>query len=682
MGVSGGPKSNVDGLIFHLDPANKRSYPGTGTTIYDLSGNNYTSYFANGALLADDVVRVDGADDYIATPLFNLTAPITVTAWVKNVVNEGIVFGASGSGVVYGNSEYIFYFLGKTIVVQGNPGGAKTFQFPQLNLNQWSYIVMTRDASNNMSIYLNAVGSTSNSQSYSNTLQMNQIGRYSNFSNQYNVKGSIGEVKIYNRALSATEILQNYNVSKTRYNVVENIISNGLVLNFDASNPSSYVGTGVTINNIAGVGNTGILTNGPTFSQLNGGSIVFDGTNDYINVADSPSLGMSSTNTVTVYAWFHATADGINSTREIIHKRNNDPTYVSYGISWGSSSNKNILFSRFGFDDGTVSDLNSDALPKLKWINACTTFDGSVHNMYVDGNLVKTASVSNKRIKDDNLPVTLGSFNGTQEYFQGYISDAKIYNRALSSSEVLQNYNATKNRYIKVLPPIADAIVLNLDAGSRASYVGTGTSWYDLSGNNNNSTLVGSPVFSGTNPLYYFSFDSNTKSATLPTSVLNNYSSGTIECSVYVTNLSTSFIFARQRNGVNSYNVLSVGSYSGTTGTFASGTSGIVYYHNKNSQTILNSATALSANTWYRLAVTFNTSGVTLYINGVQNATLAGDYSVPNDLTVDPRIGAWIADSVNRPMNGRIDQFQVYSRALTASEILQNFNYYRTRYGI
>ena len=50
--------------------------------------------------------------------------------------------------------EYIFYFLGKTLVVQGDPGGGKTFQFPQLNLNQWSNLVMTRDASNNMSIYL------------------------------------------------------------------------------------------------------------------------------------------------------------------------------------------------------------------------------------------------------------------------------------------------------------------------------------------------------------------------------------------------------------------------------------------------------------------------------------------------------------------------------------------------
>jgi hypothetical protein len=210
MGISGGPKSNVDGLIFHLDPANKRSYPGTGTTIFDLSGNNYTSYFANGALLADDVVRVDGADDYIATPIFNLTAPNTVTAWVKNVVNDSIVFGSYNGGV-YANSEYIFQYFNKTIIIQGNPGGAKTFQVPDLKLNQWSYLAMTRDSSNNMSVFLNGVASSSNPQSYSNNLNFNQIGRYSNFSNQYNVKGSIGEVKIYSRALSSTEILQNYN---------------------------------------------------------------------------------------------------------------------------------------------------------------------------------------------------------------------------------------------------------------------------------------------------------------------------------------------------------------------------------------------------------------------------------------------------------------------------------------
>jgi hypothetical protein len=669
MGISGGPKSYPDGLIFHLDPANKRSYPGTGTTIFDLSGNNYTSYFANGALLADDVVRVDGADDYIATPIFNLTAPVTVSAWVKNVVNEGIVFGSYNGGV-YANAEYIFYYVDKTLIIQGS-GGAKTFQAPGLKLNQWSYLAMTRDSSNNMSVFLNGVASSSNPQSYSNNLNFNQIGRYSNFSNQYNVKGSIGEVKIYSRALSSTEILQNYNVSKARYNVVENIITNGLVLNFDAANPNSYAGTGITINNIAGVGNTGILTNGPTFSQLNGGSIVFDGTNDYINVADSPSLGMSSTNAVTVYAWFHATADGINSTREIIHKRNNDPTYVSYGISWGSSSNKNILFSRFGFDDGTVSDLNSDALPKLKWINACTTFDGSVHNMYVDGNLAKTASVSNKRIKDDNLPVTLGSFNGTQEYFQGYISDAKIYNRALSSTEVLQNYNATKNRYIKVLPPISDALVLNLDAGSRASYVGTGTTWYDLSGNNLNGTLVNGPTISGTGISASILFDgSNDYVSIADNAKLNTFSAMTLEVIVRYTT-TNSQIFAQKWN-------YTLGN-DGYTLEILNSTIVAACYSAGNSYLSV-SISGYPINNVYHMIFTLSGNTQTLYINGVSVASNSGG-SVPNISGTTFAIGNR-SNLSGTYFGGNVYLTKFYNRALTASEVLQNFNFYRTRYGI
>jgi hypothetical protein len=253
----------------------------------------------------------------------------------------------------------------------------------------------------------------------------------------------------------------------------------------------------------------------------------------------------------------------------------------------------------------------------------------------------------------------------------------------LSSTEVLQNYNATKNRYIKVLPPIADAsLVLSLDAGSRASYVGVGTSWYDLSNSGFNSTLVGSPTFAGTGSSGYFAFDSNTKSATFNTSLLSGYSAGTIECSVYITNLSSSFILARQRNGVNTFSVLSIGNYTDAGGQLATGTAGIVYYHNKNAQTVLSSSTALQVNTWYRLAITFTTSSVILYINGVQDATVSGDYSVPSDTSTDPRVGAWIKDGTNYPMNGRLAQVQIYNRALTASEILQNFNYYRTRYGI
>ncbi len=229
---------------------------------------------------------------------------------------------------------------------------------------------------------------------------------------------------------------------------------------------------------------------------------------------------------------------------------------------------------------------------------------------------------------------------------------------------------------------VTDGLVYALDASNIRSYPGVGATWFDLSKNNLNSTLVGSPTYTFDTSASYITFDTNTKSATLNTNLLSNYSSGTIECSVYITNLSTSFILARQRNGVNTYSVLSVGSYADSGGQFVSGVAGTVYYHNKNAQTVLSSTVGLSQNTWHRLSVTFTTSSVILYINGVQNAVVNGDYSVPNDLSTDPRIGAWIKDGTNYQMNGRLAYFTIYNRALSATEIRQNFNATRKRYGI
>lgn len=674
MGVSGGPKSIVDGLIYNIDPSNKRSYPGTGTTIFDLSGNNYTSYFANGALLADDVVRVDGVDDYISMPIFNLTAPVTVSAWVKNIVNEGIVFGSYNGGV-YANAEYIFYYVGKTLIIQGNPGGAKTFQTPDLKLNAWVHLTMTRDAANDMRLYFNGVASSSNPQNYSVNLNLNQIGRYSNFSNQYNLKGSIGEVRIYNRALSSTEVLQYYNSTKLKYNVVENITSNSLILNYDFNNPNSYVGTGTTVINIAGVGSTATLINGPTFSHLNGGSVAFDGSDDGM-IFPSPNFATSD---FTMDVWVRL--NGYPPTANAAILVNRDTNDNGWLLDINSNKKGRLVFQNNAGTQYIIETI--DIINLSQWTNLTAIRSDTTLSFYRNGIFqTSTSFPSNYSINSPIANDYVGRYQSPNGYLNANVSNIKYYNRALSSTEVLQNYNATKNRYIRALPAVTSGLVLNLDAGSRASYVGVGTSWYDLSNSGLNSTLVGSPTFAGTGTSGYFVFDSNTKSATFNTSLLSGYSAGTIECSVYITNLSSSFIMARQRNGFNSYNVFSIGSYADGGGTLATGTSGIIYYHNKNAQTVLSSSTVLQINTWYRLAITFTTSAVILYINGVQDATVAGDYSVPSDTSTDPRVGAWIKDGTNYPMNGRLAQVQIYNRALTASEILQNFNAYRTRYGI
>lgn len=226
------------------------------------------------------------------------------------------------------------------------------------------------------------------------------------------------------------------------------IITDGLVLCLDAANRESYSRSGTIWTDLAGI-NNGTLTNGPTFNSANGGSIVFDGVNDYVLISDSPSLNLSSVNRITISSWFFASSDGTTTTLEIFHKRNNSPTFVSYGISWQLvTTNNNRLFSRLGFTDGSFSDLNSGILNKSQWYHGTQVFDGSIHYMYINGVLVsQSLTLVGKTIKDDNLPVTIGAYNNTVEFFNGRVSFCQIYNRALSPAEVLQNYNATKGRF-------------------------------------------------------------------------------------------------------------------------------------------------------------------------------------------------------------------------------------------
>lgn len=426
MGTISGPFSIPDGLIYHIDPANPKSYSGVGTIIYDMSGNNNTSYFTNGAFYENyskGVVVVDGNNDYISTPLFNLTSPVTVSAWVKNVVNDSPVMGASGAGVNYGNGEVLLYFSGKSILVQGNNSGGKYYQFPQLNLNQWACLVMTRDVSNNMSVYLDGIGSTSNPQSHSNTIQLNQIGRYSAFTNIYNPKGSIGEVKIYNRALSQSEVLQNYNASKKRYLPEENIVSNGLVLNVDSTNYLSYVGSGTSWIDTSGNNNHLTLANGPTFTGTNGGIFTFDGINDNANRA---------------FTW------PTNFTFDLFCKPISSDGGFSRIIGTGDvfefaiSNASEIKYYHPGVWASTGATITFGS-----YVQLCGVKSGSNFYIYKNSVLVYSGSIT---LTSVNFLYLSSRHNGT-ELVSSSIGEVKIYNRALSASEIGQNFNATKSRY-------------------------------------------------------------------------------------------------------------------------------------------------------------------------------------------------------------------------------------------
>jgi hypothetical protein len=212
------------------------------------------------------------------------------------------------------------------------------------------------------------------------------------------------------------------------------IASDGLVFYIDAANPRSYSGTGLTANGLVG-GIGGTLINGVGFSSANNGLFSFDGTNDYIEV---PSI-TSVTGDFTVAIWFYTTAslDGY-------YKRLLDLDYIT-GFWLGRNANSNswgggILESNFPY--GIYLPFTNG-----QWHYLVSVRSGTTHILYGDGISNTTSNtVSNGNLSSTSLLIAREPLFSPSN-FNGNISQVSMYNRALSPTEILQNYNATKARY-------------------------------------------------------------------------------------------------------------------------------------------------------------------------------------------------------------------------------------------
>jgi len=222
------------------------------------------------------------------------------------------------------------------------------------------------------------------------------------------------------------------------------VVTDGLVLWLDAANPRSYPGSGTAWRDLSGLGNNGTLTNGPTFSSANYGSIAFDGVDDYVNCGN---IGDYTTRTYTLSAWFYPGFDFILGGRSIIAKNTNCST-AEFVLEYGRVANKIIFLTR---DDLTLTSTNT--YPKNNWHHAVLTRTNNGNGtytsiLYVNGLLDNTVTV-NYAGAGGSGNLTLGVAFGCTAigYFNGNISTAQIYNRALTPQEVKQNYYALKGRY-------------------------------------------------------------------------------------------------------------------------------------------------------------------------------------------------------------------------------------------
>ena len=693
MGVSGGPKSYPDGLVYLVDPANTNSYSGIGNTIFNIVNSSLGGSLLGGASIDSSNTRTiyfNNSSAYVNGPTnIALTNNFTVSVWFKvNVYNYGPIICKWYADNSFSHRCWI---IGTDVpsssmaIVLSSDGSytnptIKRYLVP-VSLNEYTNITFTF-ASGTLLIYKNGIlinptksidGSFSTV--YDNPTRPIQIGYLYDYSNYYNLC-NVGLVKIYNRVLTSTEILQNYNSSRKQYYPEENIIADSLVLDIDPSNARSYSGIGVTISDLSGIGNTGILTNGPAFSSLNSGSIVLDGTNDYINFGDKLDL---ATDNYSFTAWFKL--NSVSGYQCIFSKSTATNVDNRYALYLNNNKLQTFMQGNQGVNGPDVDITSAVTLVKNKWYFVCAVYErANTLKLYVDGYLDSSATISQWQSVDIQSSTTfkLGAYASPGDsptfFTNGNIAYFKAHKKALSSTEVLQNYNATKNRFIKVLPPVNDSsLVLNLDAGSRASYAGVGTTWYDLSGNNLNGTLINGPTFAGTGVSSSIVFDrTNDHILISDNSLLNTFSAMTLEVIVkYTTTNDQIFVQKVNYSGGGGY----------TLELFSSGIAAFCY--GSGGSSYLNvSVSSYPANNIYHMLFTLSGNTQTLYINGVSVATNSGG-SIPSIsgtvMKIGDRTGTYATSSY---LGGNMYLTKFYNRALTAAEVLQNFNAYRTRYGI
>lgn len=245
------------------------------------------------------------------------------------------------------------------------------------------------------------------------------------------------------------------------------IVTDGLILCLDAANRESYPGSGTVWRDLAR-SNNGTLTNGPTFNSVNGGSIVFDGVDDFVRCSDNTSIQFGTGN-LTWAVWVKTGNSNINGT--MIGKRNTVGDFPMISLAFGTQN--------IGGGGGFTS-ISSKKINFALRVNSSNQYVGNTNNDIIDGNWKYIVMVRNSGILQIysngvnqsfttihnvgagiNSNISLigvnclvgattngaGDAAGAIGFLNGNIASVQMYNRALTPAEVLQNYNATRGRF-------------------------------------------------------------------------------------------------------------------------------------------------------------------------------------------------------------------------------------------
>ncbi len=221
------------------------------------------------------------------------------------------------------------------------------------------------------------------------------------------------------------------------------IVTDGLVFCLDAANARSYPGTGTTWTDLKG-GNNGTLNNmdADNFSNDNAGTLIFDGSDDYVEFSDDMIdanqdwtlfffINRSGTQTSTIIC-------GPSQSLQVRFDGSSD--YWAGHLKINHSTVRQVaLFTNFGPRGSSDRSLGV-------WYNVAITKSSYTYSLYIDGEFIQSVTDGDE-VTLNNNPNQIGTRQGHAEFLHGKLSNLSLYNRALNAAEIRQSYEAIVGRY-------------------------------------------------------------------------------------------------------------------------------------------------------------------------------------------------------------------------------------------
>jgi len=605
---------NADDLELHLNASDSTSYGGSGSTWTDIAGN-YDGTISGAFFDIDNggYFDFDGVNDEVNWSTFptafeSLTA-ITMELWVKFDTVSGTQYPIWLGRPASGKSVNIGLVGGKIQTWVGTVGYPSLFT-PVAN--KWYHLAVTISGTQ-QTVYVDGEDYTlgSNTQGLSmdsNAANAFLLGDYSGGTADFN--GQIGQVRIYSKALSASEIGQNYRHGRDIV-YTDLIPDTDLELHLDAASfpqfgESGYSNTPSTWTALTG--NNGTIT-GATFDSELGNWLDFDGVNDKIDV---PSFSP-----VSFEIWVN-----VDSTAGV------DP------LMGHSSITSNYVY--WNTNDLTVNGIIFTNLDKVanEWVHIVLVESGSNLKCYKNGELIQTLTAS---LGDYNL---IGARTaGTAQYISGKIGQVRIYSSTLTQDQVRQNYNFTKNNY----PNGFDGTITGATWNSGGYFDFSG-----VDGSSRNKVTTGlTNIHTNFTVSIWVKIDSRTGFEPIFASTDGLTSQAGIILFVWSNNEFT---------------------FSGSNGTSAS--------------RFDIQATNNGLGVWHHVCCTQDSSNIQkLYINGELEGTNSTTSQGCSSTTLGLTLGGYVNATTNA-IDGKISEFKIYDKALTASEITALFDNDKADFGL